>query len=182
MHRVLVRSNMIGKTTRVKLASSGSLVTLAWSPDGSQFSFADVVGGAAKLYSVRADGSGLRQIPWSGAMLSFAMWSPDGKAFYFSGYQKDPGRVTTWKASPDGSNVQTFIEGCGSVQDISPDGKYLLSGNAPQGGVGFGQTSISDHSCTMLVPDLATLILHFSPDGKSILYLTASRGLPSALA
>jgi eukaryotic-like serine/threonine-protein kinase len=161
---------------RVKLASSVNLTTLAWSPDTSQFAFADAAGGAAKLYTIHADGSRLRQIPWSGAGVNFAMWSPDEKTFYFSGYEKDPAKVTIWKTTADGANVETLLEGCGDVLDTSPDGKYLLSADTAGGGVGVGQISVSDRKCTVLMPDLATVITHFSPDGKSILYLAASRG------
>jgi len=166
----------IDGNNRVKLASSASLVTLAWSPDSSQFAFSDVAGGTQKLYIVRADGSRLHQITWSGAHVGWATWSPDAKTFYFSGYEKDPSKMTTWKVTGDGSNVETFKEGCGYAQDITPDGKYLLMGLGTGGGVGVIQATVSDGKCTALMPDLATLVLHFSPDGKSILYLVASRG------
>jgi serine/threonine protein kinase/sugar lactone lactonase YvrE len=166
----------IDGNNRVKLASSADLITLEWSPDSSQFAFADVAGGAQKLYTIRTDGSRLRQIPWSGANVGSAIWSPDAKTFYFSGYEKDPSKMTTWKVTADGSNVETFEEGCGYAQDITSDGKYLLSGAAAGGGVGVNQVTVSDRKCTALMPDLATFMLHFSPDGKSILYLVASRG------
>ena len=166
----------IDGNNRAKLASSVSLVTLAWSPDSSQFAFVDVAGGTQKLYIVRTDGSRLHQITWSGANIGWATWSPDAKTFYFSGYEKDPAKMATWKVTGDGSNAETFVEGCGYAQDITSDGKYLLTGFAPGGGVGVNQITVSDRKCTALMPDLATLILHFSPDDKSILYLVASRG------
>lgn len=59
---------------------------LAWSPDSSHL--ADVAGGASKLYLIKCDGSGARQIPWSGANLGWAMWSPDGKHFTSAGTRK----------------------------------------------------------------------------------------------
>jgi len=43
----------------VKLASSANLVTLSFSPDGSQFAFADAENGIQRLYVIRSDGSGL---------------------------------------------------------------------------------------------------------------------------
>jgi len=42
--------------------------------------------------------------------------------------------------------------------------------------VGVSQMSLSDGKCTPLMSELATLIIHSSSDGKSILYLTASKG------
>ncbi len=161
---------------KVKLASSPNLVTLAWSPDSSQFAFADGAGGLVKLYTAQTDGSRLRQIPWSGAGVNYAIWSPDSKTFYFSGYIKDPTKVTTWRMAAGAATFETLVDNCGNAEDISPDGKYLLSAGGPGGGVGIYQISVSDRKCTALMPDLVTLISHFSPDGKSIVYLTASHG------
>ena len=73
---------------RVKLISSVNLITLGWSPDGSQFAFTDGAGGVIKLYSARTDGSRLNQMPWSGSGVNFAIWSPDSKIFYYSAYAK----------------------------------------------------------------------------------------------
>jgi serine/threonine protein kinase/Tol biopolymer transport system component len=165
----------IDGNNRVRLASSISLITLAWSPDGSHFAFADVAGSAQKLYTIRIDGSELRQIPWSGANVGFAVW-PDAETLFFSGYEKDPSKMTTWRANANGSNVETFVEGCGYVQDTTSDGKHLLAGGAAGGGIGVYHVNVSGRNCTVLSPDLSTLILHFSPDDKSILYLVASRG------
>src|SRR6266566_1962220 len=116
------------------------------------------------------------QMPWSGAGVNFAIWSPDSKAFYFSAYDKDPAKVTTWRANADGSNAKKLAEDCGNVEDASADGKYLLTAGGPSGGLGVSQISVTDGKCTALMPELVTLIIHASQDGKSILYLTASHG------
>jgi serine/threonine protein kinase/Tol biopolymer transport system component len=174
-HQELWVSDVDG-SNKVRLASSASLITLSWSPDNSQFAYADVAGAAATVYTIRADGSALRQIPWSGANVGWAVWSADAKTLYFSGFEKDPAKVSTWKATAEGANVEKFVEGCGYAQELSPDGRYLLSGNAPGSGVGVYEISLVDRKCIPLLPDLSTLILHFSSDGKSILYLLASRG------
>jgi len=161
---------------RVKLVTSVNLVTLGWSPDGSQFAFTDGAGEVVKLYAARTDGSRLHQMPWSGSGVNFAIWSPDSKTFYYSAYEKDPTKVNTWKANADGSNAQKLAEDCGNVEDTSSDGKYLLTAGGPSGGVGISQISVSDGKCTPLMPELAALIIHSSRDGKSMLYLGASRG------
>jgi hypothetical protein len=69
------------------------------------------------------------------------------------------------------------VDDCGAVWDTSPDGKYLLSSlNAGSQSIGVSQYSIEEHKCTSLLPDLSTLVVRFSSDGKFILYLAASRG------
>jgi WD40 repeat protein len=160
---------------KVKLTSSVGLLTLAFSPDNSHFAFADTEGGKAKLYVIKTDGSGLRQLAWSGIFVGQAAWSPDANTLYFSGNgnDKDPSKITTWKAAADGSKTETLVENCGFGTDISSDGKYLIAASVP---TGINEISISDGKCTVLMPDVASAIVHFSGDGRSILYLGASRG------
>src|SRR5262249_33566668 len=158
---------------KVKLASSESLLTLAGSPDNSQFALAEQMGGGGKVYISRADGSGLRQLPWSGAYVGTATWSRDGKTLYFSGNERDPTKFTTWQASTDGSKVETLSEGCGAVYDTSQDDRYLLAEEAP---TGISVLSPGDKKCTPLLPDIAASMIRFSLDGNSILYPAASHG------
>ena len=174
-HQELWVSDVDG-SNKVKLGASASLTTLAWSPDGSHVAFADVAGGAAKLYMIKSDGSGVRQIPWTGANLGWAMWSPDGRVLYFSGYEKDPAKVGIWRINSDGAVAEKISESCGYVQDVFHDGRYLLTGAAPGGGVGISELSLAESKCIPLLPDLVTLEIHVAPDGKSFLYLTASHG------
>jgi len=41
---------------------------------------------------------------------------------------------------------------------------------------GVNEFSLEDHKCTPLLADLSSLVVRFSSDGRSILYLIASRG------
>jgi hypothetical protein len=65
---------------------------------------------------------------------------------------------------------------CGAVWDSSPDGKYLLTslGGGNQGS-GISEYSLMEHKCIPLFQS-PTLVVQFSPDGKSVLYLDAARG------
>ncbi len=47
------------------------------------------------------------------AFIGQAVWTRDSKTLYFSGFLKDPAKEVIWKASADGSSVETFAEGCG---------------------------------------------------------------------
>ena len=162
---------------RVKLISGTALITVVFTSDDSEFVFSDTENGVPKIYIIRTDGTHLRQLPWSGTMIGYGAPSPDPKAVYVGGGEKDLSKITTWKFSEDGASVEKLFDDCGAVWDTSPDGKYLLSSlNALSQTVGVSQYSIEDHKCTSLVPDLNTLVVRFSSDGKSILYLAASRG------
>ena len=171
-HQELWVSDIDGND-KVKLASSQNLLTLGWSPDSSQFAFGEEVGGSAKTYIVRADGSRLHQLPWSGVFVGTGTWSLDGKTLYFSGNEKDTTKATTWQTSSDGTSVEVLSETCGFVNDTSTDGRYLLALSLREG---LALLSPSDKKCTPLLPDITATFIHFSSDGKSILYPAASRG------
>jgi Tol biopolymer transport system component len=161
---------------QVKLASSGSLLeTLGWSPDSSQISFADNVGGKNRNFLVRADGGGLRQIEGIEDLVGMLIWSHDMKTLYISSL-KQGSKPTVWTADSDGSHVERFLDGCCWVWDASPDGKHLL-GLWPSGeDLGIYQISVRDKKPIALVPGVATFGAHYSPDGNSALYALASRG------
>lgn len=161
---------------RTRLASYASLTTLAFSGDNSSFIFSGAAGGAQKVYSVRTDGSNLQQIPWSGSEAAFVAPTVDPTVFYLSGNEKDMSKMTTWRATGAGTNLERFIDGCGAVEDTSPDGKYLLASNDPSGsGAGINLISAADKKCIPILPEIRALIVHFSSDGKSILYLSPSK-------
>ena len=167
----------IDGSNRVKLASGTELLTVAFSSDNSEFVFADIEGGVQKIYIIKTEGSGLRQIPWSGAAAGWGTASPDPTVVYLGGSEKDLTKITTWRASANGSRVEKLVDDCGAVWDSSPDGKYLLSSlHSQTQGTGIGQFSLDDHKCTPLLQNLTSYVVRFSANGKAILYLAASRG------
>jgi Tol biopolymer transport system component len=163
---------------KVKLGSPGILLTLSWSRDSSQFAFADVAAGAAKLYVVKIDDGSLRQIPNSATFIGQAAWGLDARTLYFSGYEKDPAKVITWQAAADGSKTETLASNCGYVQDISSDGRYLLSEGPSESGRGVNiyRISVADRSCSLLTSVPPVFIIQFSSDNKAVLYAIGSHG------
>ena len=164
---------------RVKLATGEDLGTDNWAPDNFHLSFDESgVGARAKVYIVGADGSGLRQLPWTGDLVYNAVWSPDQKSVYVSGLEKQAlgATPTVWKWKVDGSNLEKFVDNCCDAWAADPGGNYLLG--VVQGGekTGIYEVSISDRKCIPLVPGRATFTATFARDGKSFLYSVASRG------
>jgi hypothetical protein len=97
---------------------------------------------------------------------------------YFSGYEKDPAKVTTWQAAADGSKTETLASNCGYVQDISSDGRYLLSEGPSESGRGVNiyRISVADRSCSLLTSVPPIFIIQFSADNKAVLYAIGSHG------
>jgi len=161
----------------IKLTSGTGLVTVAFSSDASKFMFADRENGVQKIYIINTDGTGLRQVPWSGASGGYGAPSPDPHFFYMGGQETDLTKFTIWKVPADGSKIQKLVDNCGAVWDASADGKYLLTSlNNGAQTLGVSEFDLSTGKCSSLLPDLNTLVVHFASDGKAILYIVASRG------
>jgi len=162
---------------RSKITSGTQLTTVVFNSDSSRLVFAAAEGGKPKIYSVKLDGTDLRQIPWSGVEGGYGSPSVDLKFFFLGGEESDLGKISTWKVAMDGSSVEKLVDNCGSIWDASPDGKYLLSSQASHPKLqGVSEYSLAEHKCIPLMPELNTLVVHFASDGKAILYMAASRG------
>jgi serine/threonine protein kinase len=162
---------------RVKITSGTELITVTFTSDASRLVFTATEGGKIKTYIVKTDGTGLRQIPWSPESGGYGSASADPNVFYLGGRETDATGISTWKVAADGSNIEKVVDNCGAIWDSSPDGKYLLTSlNSTSGSPSISEFSLADRKCIPLLPELSTLVVHFSADGKSILYLGASRG------
>jgi serine/threonine protein kinase len=167
----------IDGSNRVKITSGTELITVAFTSDASRLVFAASEGGKIKIYIVKTDGTGLRQIPWSGVFGGYGSASIDPNFFYLGGGESDLAKTSTWKVAADGSSVEKLVDNCGGVWDASPDGKYLLTSESSTNQLtGVAEFSLADRKCIPLLPEVRSLIVHFASDGKSILYLSASRG------
>jgi serine/threonine protein kinase/Tol biopolymer transport system component len=167
----------IDGNNRVKITSGTELITTAFTADASKLVFAARENGAMKIYIVKTDGTSLRQIPWSGVNGGYGSASVDPNFFYLGGQESDLAKISTWKVAADGSSVEKLVDNCGGIWDASPDGKYLLTSQSQAAQLtGVSEFSLTDRKCIPLLPEQRTLIVRFSSDGKSILYLGASRG------
>jgi TolB protein len=59
--------------------SSGHDSMPEWSPDGNQIAFARSFRGRQDIYTIRADGTGLRRLTKDSGRFSWPTWSPDGR-------------------------------------------------------------------------------------------------------
>ncbi len=162
---------------KVKVATGVSLQTGTWASDNFHLSFIEAgVGAASRAYIVGADGTGLTQLPPTGAETNTAVWSADQKSVFLSVVEKVGSMGTVWKWRVGDSNLEKFVDDCGQVSDVDPSGQYLL-GNVLQGErIGIYEVSVSDRKCFPLLPGIPTFAATFARDGKSFMYAVASGG------
>ena len=111
-----------------------------WSPDGNRIAFFSNRGALLQLWSIRPDGSELRQLTDADSNVAYPVWSPDGSRMVGSQllsprqsrvYVFDP--AGPWRPdtlpAPD-SSLSPFM-----ANSWSPDGQRLC------GTIGFGATS-----------------------------------------
>ena len=160
----------------IKIASAGGFIdTYAWAPDDSELAFGDQSGKETKAFLVGADGRGLRQIVLPSTRLDWLIWSADGKKAYLSS-ELPNAKPTVWEGDGNGIHLNKLLEDCCFVVDASPDGARLLSFVDRGDDAGIYQITLKDRKRVPLVPGVATFGVHYSPDGKPVLYAVTSRG------
>ena len=75
----------------------------AWSPDGRTIAFT----GGSVLYTVHADGTGLRKLTHGPGWNVDPRWSPDGRRILFVGFRDGPG-ADLFVMNADGSGPRNL--------------------------------------------------------------------------
>ncbi len=90
---------------------------LVWSPDGEYIAFNAIAGNKAQIYSLRVDGTDLKQLTFGEEHAYSPSWSPDGKYIVYSSFQKDVldyhGNLAQlgYIMKPDGSGARRLWDG-----------------------------------------------------------------------
>ena len=159
-------------SNKVKIASSKSLATGDWAPDGFHLYFMEEE--PNRIFAAGADGSGVHQIPWNSGVTQNIVPSADQKYIYVNSFDQGASRGTIWRASPDGSNLELITNECGHAWVAVPGGEYLLTLQLGNNG-GVSEFSLADKKCTSLLPGVITFGVTLANDGKSFLYAVPSR-------
>lgn len=166
-----------------------------WSPDGRTILFERRTHGLMDIWSVRADGRGLRRLTRDGrSSLGFSRqaWSPDGKRFAYVGCtgrkcgdiyvldaagrgvrrrltRRDDNNSPSW--SPDGSLIAYFT---GSDADLDTTSSAELYAIRPDG---TGRRNLSRSRARRLQLSGNGTGASWSPDGRRIVFDANSNGL-----
>ena len=162
---------------KIKLISvQGEIGVGQWSPDGGRVTFSKLNPSEGD-FVIDVDGSHLRKLPQTLYATDSGAWSRDGKYMYLTGFESaNNGHLSTWRISMDSFAAERYVDTCGFVMDVSPDGKFLLTTQLAGDSSGIYSLSLADKTCTNLVPHVAVFFPHISPDGKSVFYTISERG------
>jgi TolB protein len=176
-------ANHDGSDIRQVTKNNGRNTTPAFSPDGKKIAFISTRDTAKhQIYIMNADGSNITRLTRDDAVGYYnPQWSPDGKRLvYYSekGDQKDQ----IWTMNADGSN-QTLLTGNlghNIFPGWSPNGKQIIFSSSKRGTDASGSyvdgsflyVMNADGSALAKVGNIQSFFARFSPDGKSIAYVS----------
>jgi TolB protein len=168
-------------TTNPDLPPTFSL-TPAWSPDGSKIVFSTKTTGNADIYTIKTDGTGLRQLTDDPAPDLTPSYSPDAKEIFFA--RDFYGVPRLFRMNADGSDARRVTDKSGYelFPAVSPDGRTLLfSGDRVDGrskGLDIFSLDLSEpgNERIILSRPFHDVEATYSPDGEKIVLVSESDG------
>jgi len=172
---VFVQSLTTGQ--RLTLANfKGNNSAPAWSPDGTKLAIVLTYGANSQMYTINADGTGLKQVTKSTAIDTEPTWSRDAKWIYFSSDRG--GRPQIYKVSSSGGDAQrvTFDGAYNVSPRFSPDGKSLAMIRNEGGKFRVALQDLASGQVQLLSDGSQDESPSFAPNGRMILYATRAGG------
>ena len=148
----------------------------SWAPDGSRLAIVLTYGANSQLYTINADGSGLKPLTKSSAIDTEPTWSTDGKWIYFSSDRG--GKPQIYKVSSNGGEPQRVtFEGTYNVSPrFSPDGKLLAMIRNDGGKFRVALQDLTSGQVQLLSDGAQDESPSFAPNGRVLLYATRVGG------
>lgn len=148
------------------ISEAGWLNELIWLPDG-RLAYTSSAGGTSEIWTMNADGSGIRQLTVNAnARLGLAV-TADKKQLVFAAERE--GRYNLWRVEIDGSKLTQITSGDGEFYpQCTPDGRWIVyqsGGNYPT----LWKMPIAGGTSTALTKTTASRP-SISPDGKLVAY------------
>jgi dipeptidyl aminopeptidase/acylaminoacyl peptidase len=142
-----------------------------WSPAGDRIAFLRSRRGEPQLWTIKIDGSGLRQLPMGGY---YATWSPDGQWIYFSPPNERPWRIARQPST--GGEIENVRQDDAVAPALAADGTMYYASMINPGefticAVHPGQDDVRvlTRLSESRIPTSPALIHMFlSPDGGSL--------------
>ena len=152
----------------------------AFTPDGKNILWSSNRSGNFEIWMAAADGSGAHQVSHDGVDAENPMMTPDGN--WVLHWSSNPEKRGIWKVRPDGTDATLLVKGFYNSPEISPDGMYFATPEAPDGQRRRIRVFRVDNGApvpfSIVVerngsPDPNYGRMRWMPDGKSIAFVAA---------
>jgi Tol biopolymer transport system component/class 3 adenylate cyclase len=143
------------------------------SPEGSRIVFFHDLGSQVQIFTIGADGAGLRQVTHGATLATHPRWSPDGEHIYYYEVPYGSADQPSFRRIPSvgGDSVEIFGGWRWEFQKdaaLSPDGRQLAYlEDQPDRGTNYVVDLEGGARRALAGPHLHTLA--WSPDGRSVL-------------
>ncbi len=156
-------------------------LTPAWSPDQSLIAFTDRVNGNSEIFTMKADGSELRNLTRNPLLDATPVFTADGREIIFA--RDTYGRALLYRMDTNGAGQRrvTDAQGYEMSPTVSPDGSHLaFSGDRNLHGLDIFALDLEQprHERCLVSRRFQETFPAYSPDGTRIAFVANSDGNP----
>lgn len=182
IRRWVVAALLLSLTSSVSayMGPSGRNIAAATLQAQDQLAFVSSRDGSIQIYTIGADGTGLRRLTGVPGQSEIPVWSHDGRHIAFIKIRDNDSQIYVMNADGSRQRRLTSPPGINTFPAWSPDGSRIVFLSSRQGSPqvymmnadGSGQTKLTDPPGESTVPV-------WSPDGRQIAFVTTrDRGVP----
>lgn len=118
-------STVSGALTNLTAHPSWDGRGLSWSPDGEFIAFTSNRDGDPELFTMRADGTGVRQLTWNTTIEEGPAWSPDGRSIAYASWEHGSSDIHVVDVATGVSRRLTASLSWDGGPTWSPDGRRI---------------------------------------------------------
>jgi DNA-binding winged helix-turn-helix (wHTH) protein/Tol biopolymer transport system component len=175
-------SNDLSKMKQVTFSSINGLYGwngFDWISEGHIF-FSAGVDNTYALYSMKADGSQIKQITPAGFFDQQPTATADGRLIFFESNRSGGSEI--WRVQADGSELKPLTTGGSNyAPHVTPDGQHVVYLSGREGKLWLSRISIEGGESIPLTDQTILAAPRVSPDGKSVAYIHKESGKPNQL-
>lgn len=177
LNKPVVYVQTLATGQRVPLANfKGNNSAPAWSPNGQQLALVLSRDGISQIYTINADGTGLRRVMRSPLIDTEPQFTADGGSLIFTSDRG--GNPQIYKVPVTGGDAQrlTFNGSYNISPDLSPDGNKLVYVTRRDGAFRIALQDMGSGSEQLLTAGSDDESPSFAPNGMQILYSSVQGG------